>query len=648
MPPIRSRGRSTTWSWSEVALTGSDLYFREGTDVTLLFAVKQPEVFKLRMDGFLESAAKSRPDAVRSTGKILGVDYVAVSTPDRAISAWSAYPRANLHVRSNSRAGLARVLAAIDGRQGVARLGDAAEFKYIRTLMPVDDKREDGFIYLSDPFIRRMVGPQVKLTESRRMVCYNHLRMIGHAAMLFRTQFGRQPKSIQEMVEAHCAPEFFADAQAGRGDDSLLCPCGGNYTLSDDGTTGVCSHHGHARQLVPGVEIPLDQVTEAEAAQYRQFVESYNRYWRMYFDPIAVRIQIAPKLYRVETIILPLIDNSVYAQLAGVLGGEPEPLDALPVPQRNIFSVAVRLNKEQLLKDVHIGSGDAAFLSISQQQVEEFLSKGIGNQVAMHVYDSVTPFDLNLTSFLGDMMGRFRGARPPDRRDGHRAVPGGLAQFAGLRLRPGAGRKGGRQVLRRSRRRPGPPGPATRSGRMVLRWTTISTRCRWPGPTPGSIRCYGISLGPVKWRMFYARLGQRPLYRQQAVHPGRPGGGQGQIPSPPTPLPKGEGSKLPSPLPCPRTASRQVADGGPTAHAMLRIRPEHWNAVLPEYRLGWEEGSRQACLENLGPLSSVGRAMAATGAARSGDVSARPSACSASASLVLTAASMSFPPTASG
>jgi hypothetical protein len=53
---------------------------------------------------------------------------------------------------------------------------------------------------------------------------------------------------------------------------------------------------------------------------------------------------------------------------------------------------------------------------------------------------------------------------------------------------------------------------------------------------------------------------------------------------------------------------------------MIRVWPEHWKAVLPEYRLGWEEGSRQACLENLGPLSSVGRAMAAMGATRSGDV----------------------------
>ncbi len=284
---------------SEVALTGSDLYFREGTDVTLLFAVKQPEVFKLRMDGFLEAAAKSRPDAVRSTGKILGVDYVEVSTPDRAISALSAYPRPDLHVRSNSKAALERVLAAVAGQQGVARLGDTAEFKYIRTLMPRGDKREDGFVYLSDPFIRHIVGPQVKLTELRRLVCYNHLRMIGHAAMLYRTQFGRQPKSLAEMVEARCAPEFFSDVQAGRGQESLVCPCGGKYSLSEDGTTGVCSHHGHARQLVPGVEIPLEQVTEAEAAQYRQFVQGYNQYWRRVLrsdrDPHSARAQAVPR-----------------------------------------------------------------------------------------------------------------------------------------------------------------------------------------------------------------------------------------------------------------------------------------------------------------------------------------------------------------
>ncbi|MFN7627319.1 MAG: DUF1559 domain-containing protein, partial [Pirellula sp.] len=51
---------------------------------------------------------------------------------------------------------------------------------------------------------------------------------------------------------------------------------------------------------------------------------------------------------RVETVILPLIDNSFYSSLANTLGGVPRPLDHLPVPQRNIFTLAVQLNKENI------------------------------------------------------------------------------------------------------------------------------------------------------------------------------------------------------------------------------------------------------------------------------------------------------------
>ena len=57
------------------------------------------------------------------------------------------------------------------------------------------------------------------------------------------------------------------------------------------------------------------------------------------------------KKYRVETIVLPLIDNSIYTGLAHVLSGKVEALDTLPVPKGNIFSLNVRFNKETMLKD---------------------------------------------------------------------------------------------------------------------------------------------------------------------------------------------------------------------------------------------------------------------------------------------------------
>jgi hypothetical protein len=617
----------------EVAVTGSDLYLREGSDVTMLFEIKQPEVFRLRMDGFLETALKSHPDAVRSTGKILGVDYVQVATPDRAVSAFSAYPRTDLHVRSNSKAALQRVLAAIDGKRDVARLGETTEFKYIRTLMVRGDEREDGFLYLSDPFIRRLVGPELKLTERRRMLCYNHLRMIGHAAMLYRTQYGKPAASLAELADGGCLPSYIENdmsgnpglippvavpvepsspqparratkpkepqRQAGRfGEDIFFCPCGGKYKLSDDGTTGVCSCHGHARQMVPCMEIPLDRVTPPEGKEYEQFVQQYSLYWRRYFDPIAVRFQATPKKYRVETIILPLIDNTIYSGLAATLGGEPEPLDALPVPKRNILSLVLRLDKEKLLDEQHpLGPflRDFNGVAIKQQPdaatVKDFFTKGIGNQMGLHIYDASPLFDFNTLGFMGTMMGSF----------------GGNARFGNEMLMG--------SFLLSSLNSPVYLALPVKDAKLVDKFldeldASLAVMARRPErgfidlgydfykvPLRGTdkrIRCFGIGLENIlKWRMFVARLDdglyiaskQFILEDLAAMKKGQPG-------------------------------------GGPVAHGMVRVRPDHWKEVLPEFQLGWEENARMACLKNLGPLSAVARAAAAAsdGPAKAADV----------------------------
>ena len=332
----------------EVAITGSDLFFNEGSDLTLLVRLKQPAVFKSCMDGFLHAAEQADTTVHRTTGKYNGIEYVHAYNASRSVHVFSAYPEANLHVRSNSLPALKRVLAAIQGKdadgQPVRRLGDSSEFAYIRTLMPRGAKEEDGFMYLSDPFIRKLVGPSLKLTERRRMLCYNHLRMIGHASLMYCGEFGRPPDSLETLATSQCSPGLF-------GTGELNCPDGGKYSLSADGTAGVCSHHGHSHDLVPCIAHPVAKVTGEEADEYKAFLAEYDEYWRTYFDPIAIRIKVSEEQYRLETIILPLIDNSIYTGLQMILGGPPEPLDALPVPSRNIFSINFRLNKERLVKE---------------------------------------------------------------------------------------------------------------------------------------------------------------------------------------------------------------------------------------------------------------------------------------------------------
>src|SRR5207302_1463615 len=141
-------------------------------------------------------------------------------------------------------------------------------------------------------------------------------------------------ESLAALAKADCSPGMF-------GEDMLSCPEGGKYTLSADGRFAMCAQHGHVHALTPCCEIPVSQVTGEEADEYNAFLEEYNQYWKTYFDPIAIRIQATPQRYRLETIILPLIDDSIYSGMAKAFGGRAEALDTLPIPKGNILSVAV-------------------------------------------------------------------------------------------------------------------------------------------------------------------------------------------------------------------------------------------------------------------------------------------------------------------
>jgi hypothetical protein len=809
----------------EVAFTGGDLFLAEGSDVTLLFRARQPEILRERMDGFLANAAKARPDAKRTEDEYLGVRYVHLTTPERDLHVFSAYPEEGLHVRSNSKAAFFRVLEAIKGKsqagKEVRRLGDTPEFAYIRTLMPRGAREEDGFVYLSDPFIRRLVGPEVKLTERRRVLCYNHLRMIGHAALLFRTEHGRAPKSLAELTQAKCTPGAFNEGD-------LACPDGGKYALSADGLQGVCTHHGRAGNLVPCCETPLAWVTGLEADEYKAFLDEYNSYWRTFFDPIAIRLQVTPQRYRLETIVLPLIDNSIYTGLARAFNGKPEALDALPVPRRNIFTAAGRFPKEELLQllppdpeaaaegepapapwdksltgpvnslkqiglamhnyhdsyahfptaagrdkagkpllswrvhllpyleqdalyrefkldepwdsdhnkkliarmpkvyqgrnpklteagktpflvpvgpgtlfgddkkplrfaDITDGTsntilaveadderavvwtkpddftvdpkdprkglarpGQDGFLALmadgsphyflatidprtltalftpaggevvdlkrsderplrdtvavgrgprgplgglpeeilGRLKVHRFLKEGLGNQVGLNVYDAPPLFDFDLPQFLGMMTGtldgRGRGREPNWETVGISFLISSLNAPVYLSL-PVKDVKVVDEflnqldevlpVLARERENIAPG--------IGFEQDFYKTKLG----SGATMRAYALRFGPVKWRLFWGRVGNglyiasKPFILED--------------------LAAAEEARAKEP------DRKEAPDPDATGHATVRLRPRNWNQVLADYRLGWAENNRQACLANLGPLSSVGRAAAA-------------------------------------
>ncbi|MEJ7590390.1 MAG: hypothetical protein WKF77_02500 [Planctomycetaceae bacterium] len=328
----------------EISISGSDPFVNEGSDVTLLFRFDQELVFRTQMDAYLAAAEKSIANVTRKEETWEGVPTVHLTSPDREVHVFSAYPEKGLHVRSNSRTAFLRVLKLIRGQadKSLTSLGQSEEFAYVRTLMPADAPDEDGLIYLSDPFIRRLVGPEVKLTELRRLKCFNNLRMIGHAAAMYEIENGHGPASMKDLQDANCLPDGFSKGR-------LQCSCGGEYSLSRDGRNGVCSHHGHADSLIPCCEIPETSVTTSEAEAYGQFVTEYSQYWRTFFDPIAIKVQATPERYRLETIVLPLINNSLYQSMAMALGGEPKPL-AVNVTSDTVMSLSFAIAKQRLLE----------------------------------------------------------------------------------------------------------------------------------------------------------------------------------------------------------------------------------------------------------------------------------------------------------
>jgi hypothetical protein len=139
----------------DLALIAPDLFFVDGTDVTLAIRLAGPMVTAV----------------VTPLLKIIGVtgltadNTVQRDLPNGRCAVWAM--RGNLLFVSTSAKEMSAVLA-LQANGGAASLGKSAEFRYMLTqLAPGAETR--FFAYLSDPFIRHLVGPRTKIGQLRRI-----------------------------------------------------------------------------------------------------------------------------------------------------------------------------------------------------------------------------------------------------------------------------------------------------------------------------------------------------------------------------------------------------------------------------------------------------------------------------------------------
>ncbi|MBN2490076.1 MAG: hypothetical protein JXQ29_04420 [Planctomycetes bacterium] len=184
----------------ELVLTGSDPFLREGSDLTLVYKLKSSGIFRASV-GLYRKYFEVAHGAAPARSVIGGLEASGLLTPDRTVHSWMLELADDVVAISSSETALARVVAAWEG--DAPSLHAAADFRYMRSLYAADPEVEDGFLYLSDAFIRRMVGPELRIGEARRLAEAARIAALERRVLLYHQLHGRLPETV-EAILADC------------------------------------------------------------------------------------------------------------------------------------------------------------------------------------------------------------------------------------------------------------------------------------------------------------------------------------------------------------------------------------------------------------------------------------------------------------
>ncbi len=278
-----------------VAMTGSDPYYRTGTDVAVLFEAVDPATLRTMLLAQINASAQTHKKAKPVRGKVAGVAYTGVRSPDRLVCSYTAQVGGAVVV-TNSLYQLER-LAEVAGDK-TESLASLPEFTFFRNRYKLGDKDETAFVFLSDATIRRWCGPRWRIGTSRRT------RDMGVIAELQATQLDRLVAG-----KAKTGPIY----------TDLPTASIGELQLTPGGVTSTVQ--GSLAFMTPIAELPMDRVTKAEADAYRRWRETYQRNWRWAFDPIGLRIGVDDKQLLADLTIMPLIGSTDYREAVALTAG---------------------------------------------------------------------------------------------------------------------------------------------------------------------------------------------------------------------------------------------------------------------------------------------------------------------------------------
>lgn len=320
---------------SELAITGSDFLLAQGTDITLIVRLKQPEVFRQAAEQWASDVKEKHPGVIQREVNYRGQRITVRYTSDRLVSSFVLY-HDDVAVFSNSPVVMRKV---IDTQLGESpSLYDALDYRYVSMILPPSEQARAGYLYGSDAFLRHLVGPRFKIAQKRRLQALNNLVMLNNASMFYRLEYGRSPKSLNNLVQG----KFYDPGQ-------IVDPTGGAYAWDAEHDTATSSVYNRIKYLTPIVELDVLQVSSQEQQQYERYKQRYRKFWRQWFDPVAVRVkQESDERVRLETLVLPFANGSLYSALRHNVGDRALELSTGDIARSAVFSLLLAPGRKQM------------------------------------------------------------------------------------------------------------------------------------------------------------------------------------------------------------------------------------------------------------------------------------------------------------
>jgi hypothetical protein len=279
---------------SGVVLTGSDPYLRTGTDIAVLFESEDVKALSTLIKVRQAAGAAGFADAKPANGSIAGVSYTGVKTPDRRVCSYLAVVD-RIVILSNSLYQLEQVIKTNAGQ--VKAITALESFTFFRDRYQLGDKNEAALLIVPDAAIRKWCGPRWRIVASRRT---------RTAAVLAELQ--------ARYLDHRAAGEIL------QGPVELKSPPTGLGELRHTADGLFSSVYGTLNFLTPIAELDCAKVSQTEHDAYVRFRDNYQRQWRQFFDPIAVRFNVLPDRLGLDMTVMPLIADSEYREWISVTG----------------------------------------------------------------------------------------------------------------------------------------------------------------------------------------------------------------------------------------------------------------------------------------------------------------------------------------